>query len=819
MARLGSLLRATRASKSRSDTEGHSVTRTERSDPSPFASRGPFATLRVSTSAKGTGALSFPRLASLLATIAVTLSALLVALAPASASAYATIEGPPVFSSAPGLPDGRIYEQVSPAAKNGNEAGAGTAPFKVGAKNDYGIASPDGNAVLFEGTGPMGESPSGGSLWFVATKSTGSSGWSTHALLPKVSPQEGTVNEKEFNSIYPSQDLTHAMADFAGGTLSPQANEACRSRINLIGPDPFVTPTMLEQPSPQLSEPIENCESQGNAGAPVGGSPDFSTVYFTYPGTLLPEDAGRTPHARGVGGDESNVEAWGYYEYSGGALHEAGVLPDGEVSPFGAVPAASGHGRNRRGDEISADGTRAFFVSPDPASCKPAGQNDCAADPPELYVRENGDRTQLVSQDALLPAGGTLPAAAPSGVAQMPNPSNQLGQNGLDGSYVFASPDGSQAFFQSEDPLTEAAAEDSPGSAPKTYEFDVSAGTLTYLPDVEGEILATDRDGSAMTFLRPEAGGEPAQLDRWATGPAGGTVTPIVQLAAGVPEARMSNDGSVLVFQTPAQLSGTFNSGGQEQIYRYDVPQSTLGCVSCAPPGAGTDGGASLSRLYENEQSYASGQVNAEYARFPVDARGISANGDRIFFETRTPLVPQDANTNSPPQLVEEVETAPQGRDVYEWENGVVYIISTGQSPRNAFFLDNSENGDDVFFAIAQGLVPGDTDGGYDVYDARVQRAGDSPPPSANPCQGSSCQGAANTLPSAAAAGSAAFSGAGNPTPEVTPQAATSTPPKAVKCKKGYVKSKNKCVKSKPKKKAKKTSNAKRAADNRRAPR
>lgn len=32
---------------------------------------------------------------------------------PASAGAYATIEGPPKFSAAPGLPDGGVYEQVS----------------------------------------------------------------------------------------------------------------------------------------------------------------------------------------------------------------------------------------------------------------------------------------------------------------------------------------------------------------------------------------------------------------------------------------------------------------------------------------------------------------------------------------------------------------------------------------------------------------------------------------------------------------------------------------------------------------------------------
>ncbi len=81
---------------------------------------------------------------------------------------------------------------------------------------------------------------------------------------------------------------------------------------------------------------------------------------------------------------------------------------------------------------------------------------------------------------------------------------------------------------------------------------------------------------------------------------------------------------------------------------------------------------------------------------------------------------------------------------MYEWENGVVYLISTGKSPLNSYLLDTSENGDDVFFATAEGLVPGDIDGGYDIYDARIPHAGEPFPPAAVPCEGSVCQGPPN---------------------------------------------------------------------------
>ncbi len=568
--------------------------------------------------------------------------------------------------------------------------------------------------------------------------------------------------------------------------------------------------TWVERPSSELANPVEGCGGDGEAGAPVGGTPDFSTVYFTFPGTLLPEDGPRAVHAG---------EAWGLYEYTEGVLREAGVLPDGTLSPFGAVPAASGHGRNVTGNQVSGDGSRLFFVSPDPASCtENGGHNDCAIEPPELYLRESGQRTVLVSRDAVLGEPAGVPVAAPGGILRMPNPSVQIGVavgGAKSGSFVFASPDGSHAFFQSTDALTQAAAKDSPGAEPKTYDFDVATGSVTFLPGVQGEIeiLATDADGSDMAFLSSEAGGQPTRLSLWSDGAAGGSVTPVVELpkAASVPETRISADGAVLVFQTSARLSSSFNSGGYEQIYRYDVPANTFGCVSCDPAGLTPRGNAELSILFSDEER---GGTNGVYER-PItpfsDQRGISSDGDRIFFDSPDPLVPQDVNTNSPEVLVAETFLQPQGRDVYEWENGVVSLISTGQSSRDSYLLGSSESGDDVFFATTQGLVPGDTDDGYDVYDARVPHEGEPLPPAAVPCEGAVCQGPPNVPSPLTPPASATFSGLGNPTPETIPLS-TKTTTKTVKCIKGKKLSHEKCVKVKTKKRS-----AERAGHNGRA--
>ncbi len=755
---------------------------------------------------------------------------------PASAGADATIGSPPVPSNAPGLPDGRAYEQVSPVDKDGNEAGTGTNPTSGGASATlrYGLAAPDGNAVLFEGTGPMGESSAGYDGYFVARRT--SSGWSTESAVPRSSiptPSGGTLLEQP-QVIDPSADLSHLVFS---ALLAVRLPDECTSEeLYLAGIEPAATFELIEQP--EIASPILACGLTNGIFPPIaGGTPDFSTFYFTTPRTLLPEDASRAPRMiEPETGGGIDVSPWGFYEYRDGVLSEAGVLPDGSPSPWGAVPAASGHGRDVEDNQVSADGSRAFFVSPDPASCTTnkiivgkeelTGENNCAVNPPELYVRENGEKTVLVSQDTLIRRSDGLPVGAPDGAMGFPNASLQVGyslqarEEGrlLGQSFVYASPDGSQAFFESEDRLTRSAPEGPPRNrAAKMYDFNLNTGSLTYLPGVVGEIAASNADGSTFVFVSPEISAASAELELWSAGPNGGTVTPITQMTGAVhkprtpeligpdvSEARVSENGSAVVFMTGQQLPYGFNQGthlqsnlkgesepvGNEQIYRYDVPANTLSCVSCAPVGVTSTSSAEMSVLRSNDEGLS-------LDRYVVDERGVSSDGERIFFDTADPLVPQVSNANSPPQpFGEGGGLEPQGRNVYEWENGVVYLISGGKSPYNSYFLDSSENGGDVFFATAEGLVPGDTDGAYDVYDARVPHPPENPPATAVPCEGSVCQGPPNVPSPLTPPASATFSGLGNPTPEETPPLpAKKTTTRAVKCKKGFVKKKNKCVK------------------------
>jgi hypothetical protein len=739
------------------------------------------------------------------------------AVLPVSAGAYATLEGPPVYSSAPGLPDGRVYELVSPADDNGNEAGASALAESFSGHSPaaprYSVASAEGDSVLFEGTGPMGEVASPDMLMFVATR-TGS-GWETRSLLPSplgTKPGFGALEGYPAHVLM-SSDFSKSLVTAKSYALAPGMPAGCFEQLYLMGSDPFVPAAWVT--------PSGNCEGIGTqsseTGDPVGGTPDLSTVYFAYHGKLLPEDSVRSS------------DSWGFYEESEGMVREAGVLPSDSLDPLGAVPAVSlgkGSGSSIEddvlvGNQVSADGSRAFFVSPNPEACEQNGS--CATDPPELYVREDGTHSVLVSKDTLLPETEGLPTAAPHGAISLNKILVSVEGGRYNEPYVLASVDGSQAFFQSEDRLTSAAPEGPPGNTSvKTYDFDVNTGSLTYLPGVTGKLVGTDTGGSSLVFVRPAIGSSPAEVGLWKAGSEGGSVTPITQLPGSeeVEPVRLSSNGSVVVFTTPALIPG-FNNGGasirskankgvpNEDIYRYDAASNTLGCVSCSPAGVAPSW-ASMSEFHEN-----AGNLTGFTSAGVVDERGISADGDRIFFQTAAPLVPQDENTDTAIPGIEHIGTLPQGVDVYEWENGVVYLLSSGKSDRDSYFLDNSESGNDVFFATAEGLVSNDTDGGYSVYDVRVPRPGDNPLPGATPCEGPACQGPPRVQLPLAAPASATFSGIGNPTPEAVSAAPSkAVVKKVVKCKRGYVKKKDKCVERKSQKRAKarKSSHERRAA-------
>jgi hypothetical protein len=667
-----------------------------------------------------------------------------------------------------------VYELVSPANKHGYQAGAtGRSegqPLNVNVL--FSVASPDGDAVAFGSSGPAAETDSSGlNESFVAERT--SHGWASRSTTARGLEQNEKFSLGLQNAYWRdySPDLSH-LAYAVESADVPGAPAAGNGNFYLLGSNPLEEPTWLLRTA--VREPLEE---QPNTEL-VGMSPDASVVYIAYEGRLLPQDASRS--------------GWGLYEYRNGVLSEAGVLPDGSVPASGAMPPAtttSAEGR-RAGEnnpasfdnQLSEDGTRVLFVS--------SG---------ELYVHKtehDGSGQSVLVSTSQLP--GHVGEAAPGGVTLFENLTRNAAKNGNEKSaptYAYASSDGSHVFFQSTDQLTSQA----PGGAElKVYDFDVDTGSLEYLPGVAlGGIVTAAKDGSSFAFVN---GTSPSpDLDLWSAGPNGGSVSQIAQLPGGgfVGPGRMVAGDSVLVFQALAPIAG-FNSAGTEQIYRYSIKANQLECISCPPAGVHPSGDAYLSAVDQYGNRFG---ISSHENIVVNDARGVSSDGERIFFDSPDPLVDRDTNGEL---------------DAYEWENGTVFLISSGTSSDYSLFLDNSESGGDVFFATSDELVQGDNDGGFDVYDARIPRPGDNPAPSAVPCSGDVCQGPPSVTQLLGSPPSATFNGAGNLPAEVTPPAKAKQKAKVKpkKCKSATRLEHGKCVKAKPRAKGK--TKAKKARDDRR---
>ena len=120
----------------------------------------------------------------------------------------------------------------------------------------------------------------------------------------------------------------------------------------------------------------------------------------------------------------------------------------------------------------------------------------------------------------------------------------------------------------------------------------------------------------------------------------------------------------------------------------------------------------------------------------------------RVFFNTPEPLVFRDLDNKE---------------DVYEWENGIVELISTGTSSFGSSLLSVSADGTDVYFFTRDNLVPQDRNGDLvKIYDARAG-GGYFVVPAPPPCKASDeCHGLGSPAPPPPDIGSTAIAGQGN---------------------------------------------------------
>lgn len=801
------------------------------------------------------------------------------------------------------LPDGRVYEQVTPPNKEGNFIFPRGCCFG----GEYrGFAEASGNGVVYATSGAVQGTSTSGNVQAVVSRRTAGQGWYSSSALPS---QLGFISL--FVTDIPIVDFSPDFSKVAWLShyrYSKEEPEGPNESVNMFlgGADPLAAPAWLGKPGYANAFPAPGHLSVPNDGTGlsselVGMSADGSTVFFTYAGTLLEADELPLKPDGSPGGRRENIGegdsrttppiAWGFYEWHNGQLAEAGELPNGTLNPFGAVPAAFAgvnYPPRFNGEtadwEVSRDGTKAYFVSPDPLSTHGGGPN-CPGcqEAPQLYVREimpSGERKSVLVSHSELP--GQQGKEAEDGVSVWGNPPGESYEPGQ--TYVYGSPDGSHAYFASRSLLTsdapkrtkvivqlpwntnggtftitakgegtegttgpiaynasaievkaalEALSNVEPGSvtveggplsysagkagryeitisgksftitadgsklAVETgiyigdlspaywYDFDTATGKVSYMKGLEGAYTrysgqgvapaAVSNDGSRAVFYAGE--GETRKLEVWTSNSEGGSVESAIVMPpavnyfeGGITPARASADGNVFMFESNSKFPQFNDGGGHRQIFRYEVSSKELTCVSCPPAGVNP-----------------TGDIETPIASAPITIqpnRDMSEDGSRIFFDTPDPLVGADTNGK---------------RDVYEWENGHVYLITAGTGVlEDAHYIDNSASGGDVFFITEAGLVPGDKDQAGDVYDARIPQPGDNPPPSAVPCEGDVCQGPPAVPQLLTPAASSVFNGLGNIPPEVE-----KAPPPPTKCAKGFVMKNGKCAR-KPKKKRKK---------------
>jgi len=320
-----------------------------------------------------------------------------------------------------------------------------------------------------------------------------------------------------------------------------------------------------------------------------------------------------------------------------------------------------------------------------------------------------------------------------------------------DSIFLNVSPEGSHAFFSSEEALT-GAEENEAGEV-------AEAG--------ERNLYAWEAEASATSFIarldprdfKSFAGEIVMNLGLWteAINPSGGR---------GQSPARATPGGEVFVFQSHAQLSAYENEGAGE-IYRYQpaaAPGERLLCVSCDPSGAPPGGDALLQAIRGTGVDESTMITN------------VTDDGQEIFFQSADRLLPEDANA---------------AFDVYEWraksageckrDGGCLALISSGQGDVPSYLYAMSAEGHDVFFSTREKLIGADVAGSPSIYDARVGGGIPDPPPPA-PCQGDACQGQGSSPPALHAPAS---TGAGEGNVEGRP----------ARCAKGKHRVKGRCVK------------------------
>jgi hypothetical protein len=656
----------------------------------------------------------------------------------------------PILASGSGLPDNRAYELVSTSGTAG-EPYQPTTPFDsegshVLVTEHVFEAAEDGESVSYVGEPPivggLGESgPGEGDQW-LATRT--SQGWQTVAITPALKSSEYPAYQAFSNDL--------STAYFIGGRepLAPGVPQECRSLYARASDSGAYRAVFTPSEAPAGETVLGPC------GHPLftGADENASQVIFQSEAALTANaqastelPPGRQAHSE-LGGESGEPCAFDcdLYDSVGGHLRlvnevEGRVVPD---ATFGGYPGEKGY--TDFSNTISTDGSRIFWTD-----------TQTGPDFEHVYVLENGTSTVAVS--------GADPAeywtATPDGRYALYTENEELwrfdtdtntrellagagagvqgvvaaNQTGEDGAYLYFVADG--ALASNENTNGETAKKGEEEGLPNLYlRHEGATSFIATLSPQDNHILAS-------SVFTQTAGDWKASL--------------------GERTAEATPDGRYLVFQSVRPLTGYDNTtpagGSSVEVFVYSADDAQLICASCDPTGTPpvVEEQNSETRLPESLSSNI-------YIR-----RWMSDNGNRVFFDSEQPLVPQDTNGV---------------QDVYEWEregtpissgstesscptqsparpnHGCVFLLSGADNQDFSFLVDADATGDNVFLEHWGPLGSVEAPVDYnELYDLRVDGGFQH---SALACTGTGCQGVPPAPPLFATPASVTFSGIGN---------------------------------------------------------
>jgi hypothetical protein len=635
------------------------------------------------------------------------------------------------------LPECRAYEQVTPTYKQG--IGMGSVGSLVRS------LSSDGDSVAYTDLGSFASSLQNQIANAYLARRT-ADGWVTESTAPSTAEYEGSgINDS-------SADLNKQLL-----VLRKPTEPADTNNFYLRKADGTVTEIGPQAPEADLIDlPGYLSTSPPTYSEYLGASEDLSHVMFYTFQLSVP-----------FPGDDTNGRS--LLEYVGTGNHAPQLVPltntGGQLDLCGigmgspGIPLMSRDGRTIAFEGVECEGrpqavyarvggvttvelssSQCTRTSADPGgACNApsnAGITGAAANGSITYLTTS---QQLVNSDidqgqdlyaCILPAGSIAPHGSVNSCPSLEPVSvsgTSAGANVQE--VVDVSEDGSRVAFLATGALTgtstNAAGEQAVEGAENLYMFDRagSGERMKFLGDL---CSGSGMSGSVADARCPQSS----------------------SASDGSPEAQMAPaDGRYMIFSTYARLDSADTDEAQD-VYRYDAETGSLARISIGGDDYGDNGNAtSANAAFPITYHEFPGEPkrSASYADFHK-ATAISENGERIFFTTTEALVPQDTNGQN---------------DVYEWENGRVYLISDGVAPAGSELVSATPSGDDVIFTTADQLTWQDGDTAIDAYDARVD-GGFPVPATPASCGGEACQGSPPTAGTPPSPGTTAVTGKEN---------------------------------------------------------